>query len=261
VKPNVVSGEPPPTTTHPDVVGTTVKILYEAGASKVIVGDMSGLIRRPTRHNLKETGIDRAAREAGADVIDFDDADWIEVKPPRAQLTRSIHIAKPVYEADLLINLPVLKTHRRATYSCCLKNLVGVTHPRYRPYRVNPAKWEEVVAELNLAAHPDLNIVDATTSMIAGGPRKGTSEETGMIIASGDRIAADVVGLGLIKSFGKWEGVAKVNVWDQRQIRHAQALGLGVKEKRSVEVVTKLLEGDEEKFSSLMERIRGFLLT
>lgn len=259
VKPNVVSEKPPPTTTNPEVVKSVVQVLYEAGASKVIVGDMSGLIRLPTWKNLKQTGIERAARDAGAEVIDFDEGDWIEVKPTQARLTRSIYIAKPVYDADLLINLPVVKTHQFATYSICLKNLVGVTHPRQRPYRVNPAKWEEVVAEVNLAAHPDLNIVDATTIMVAGGPQTGKAETTNMILASGNRVAADVVGLGLIKSFEKWEGVSKIGVWEQRQIRHAQTLGLGIEDKRSVELVTKLLEGEEKEFSKIIEKMKGYL--
>ncbi|MCI0526471.1 MAG: DUF362 domain-containing protein [Nitrospira sp.] len=259
VKPNVVSGEPPPTTTNPEVVKHTIRLLYEAGAKKVVVGDMSSLVALPTKKNLEKTGIEKVAREAGAEVIDFDDVDWIEVKPPEVRLVRSIHVALPVYEAEFFVNLPVVKTHRNASYSICLKNMVGVTHPRYRPYRVNPLKWEEVVAEMNLCVHPDLNIVDATTIMVAGGPWSGTAEQTDMILASGDRIAADVVGLGLIKSFGKWDDVAKIGVWEQRQIRHAQWLGLGVQEKKSLEMATKLLEGQEGKFSRLITQIQGFI--
>jgi uncharacterized protein (DUF362 family) len=259
VKPNVVSGDPPPTTTNPEVVKSTVRLLYEAGAKKVIVGDMSGLVAMPTNKNFEKTGIGKAAREAGAEVIDFDDVDWIEVKPPEVRLVRSIHVAKPVYEAEVFVNLPVVKTHRNASYSICLKNLVGVTHPRYRPYRVNPTKWEEVVAEMNLCAHPDLNIVDATTIMVEGGPWHGTAEKTDMIIASGDRIAADVVGLGLIKSFEKWDPVASMSVWEQRQIRYAQGLGLGIQDKKSLEMAAKLLEGQEAKFSKLITKIQGFI--
>ena len=259
VKPNVVADDPPPTTTNPEVVAGVVRLLYDAGARHVVVGDMSGVMRLPTRKNLERTGIERAAREAGAEVIDFDDAEWIEVKPTQVRLVRSLHVAKPVYEADVLVNVPVVKTHAYATYSICLKNLVGVTHPRYRPYRVNPAKWEEVVAEMNLAAHPVLNIVDATRCMIAGGPVGGTAATTDVIIASGDRVAADAVGLGLIKSFGKWSGVTDIGVWDQRQIRRAQELGLGIADRTAVELVTRSLEGRDEAFAKLGAQLRGFL--
>jgi uncharacterized protein (DUF362 family) len=257
VKPNVVSDQPPPATTNPDVVRSVVRLFKEAGAHRVIVGDMSALIALPTSRNLERTGIAKAARDAGAEVIDFDDAEWVEVKPPGAWLTRSIHIARPVYDADLLINLPVVKTHRNATYSICLKNFVGVTHPRYRPYRVNPAKWEEVVAEINLAVQPDLNIVDATTIMVADGPWEGPSEKSDLIMASGDRIAADVVGLALLKHVGQWEPISKKSVWDQRQITHAQALGVGIRERSELRMVSKLLEGDHTEFDSLMRHLHA----
>lgn len=37
------------------------------------------------------------------------------------------HIAKSVLEADVVINLPKLKTHRLAGMTGALKNLVGIT--------------------------------------------------------------------------------------------------------------------------------------
>src|SRR3989338_6215475 len=43
VKPNCVSGEKNPVTTNPEVVRATVETLYEQGAKKVYVGDMSAL--------------------------------------------------------------------------------------------------------------------------------------------------------------------------------------------------------------------------
>lgn len=256
VKPNVVASEPPPTTTNPAVVSAVVRMLVEAGARRVIVGEMSGVIRLPTNRNLEETGVAKAAREAGAEVVAFDDGEWIQVKPPNAQLVDRLHVAKPVYEADLVVNVPVVKTHSYATYSICLKNLVGVTHPRYRPYRINPAKWEELVAEMNLAAHPVLNVVDATKSMIAGGPLGGTSTETNLILASGDRVAADVVGLALIAHFGRWEKVASLGVWEQRQIRHAQILGVGISDPKQLALVSRAIGPDTGEFDRLLADLK-----
>lgn len=256
VKPNVVASEPPPTTTNPAVVGAVVRMLVDAGARRVIVGEMSGVIRLPTDRNLEETGVAKAARDAGAEVVTFDDGEWIEVAPPRAQLVARIHVAKPVYEADLVVNVPVVKTHSYATYSICLKNLVGVTHPRHRPYRINPTKWEELVAEMNLAAHPVLNVVDATKCMIAGGPLGGTPAETNLILASGDRVAADVVGLALIARFGQWEQVASIGVWEQRQIRHAQALGVGLVDPTQLALLSRSIEPDSSEFEQLLADVR-----
>ena len=69
VKPNVVSGEPSPATTSPEVVKAIVKLLRDAGAKKVYVGDMSALLTLPTRRNMEKTGILRATQEAGAEAL------------------------------------------------------------------------------------------------------------------------------------------------------------------------------------------------
>ncbi|GIX48514.1 MAG: hypothetical protein KatS3mg131_2725 [Candidatus Tectimicrobiota bacterium] len=234
VKPNVVADDPPPTTTSPELVAAVVQLLYAAGAARVVVGERSAILTLPTRDNLERTGVAHAAREAGAEVIAFEEAAWVRVAPPQAVHVPQYYVAQAAYDADVLINLPVLKTHRSASYTLSLKNLVGLVHPRYTPWVVDRAAWEEVIAELNLAVHPHLTIVDATRVMVAGGPWHGPTVAPGLLLLGGDRIAVDVVGLGLLKHFGQWPPVAGKGVWEQRQIRRAVALGLGAGDKTQV---------------------------
>jgi uncharacterized protein (DUF362 family) len=252
VKPNVVSGSPSPTTTSPELVAAAVRLLYREGAREVVVGDMSALLYRATLKNMRKCGILQAAEKAGARVVAFEDAGWIEVPLPGARYLEKAYVTEWLYRADLFINLPVVKTHHSATYSICLKNFIGCTHLKQRPYLVDRSHWEELVAEFNLACRPDLNIVDATVAMIEGGPWEGTPSSTGIVIASGDRVAADVVGLGLIRSFGRWQMVTGKGVWEQRQIRHALLLGLG---KGKGEIVLRTGDGDE-RFRELMRAVR-----
>ncbi|GAB4256138.1 MAG: DUF362 domain-containing protein [Deferrisomatales bacterium] len=253
VKPNVVSGRGPPTTTSPAVVGAVVRRLYRAGARKVYVGDMSAMLTLSTRRNMEGTGLRRAAEDAGAEVVAFEDSGWVEVPVPGARHLDRVYVTEWVYRVDRIVNLPVVKTHRSASYSICLKNFVGCTHLKQRPYLVDSAHWEEVVAELNLAYRPDLNVVDATVSMIEGGPWKGAAAATNLIVASGDRVAADAFGVGLIRSFGRWEPVGKKPVWEQRQLRRALELGLG-RPRRGIALRVGRGEGG---FAALVERARA----
>ena len=252
VKPNVVSGSPSPATTSPELVAAVVRILLKEGAREVVVGDMSALLSRATLKNMKKCGIRDAAERAGARVVAFEDSKWIEVPLPGARYVKKAYVTEWLYRADVIVNLPVVKTHRSASYSICLKNFIGCTHLQQRPYLVDREHWEELVAEFNLACRPDLNIVDATVAMIEGGPWEGTPAETGVVIASGDRVAADVIGLGLIRSFNKWRPVSEKGVWQQRQIQHALLLGLG-KGKGEISLLTG--RGDE-RFTKLMGAVR-----
>ena len=117
------------------------------------------------------------------------------------------------------------------------------------------------MAELNLAYTPHLNILDATTIMVQGGPRRGEAKKTKLILASGDRVAADLVGLALIKNFGRCHGITEKNVWEQRQIKRAVQMGLGISGPGEIKLLSKNLGEKEVDFSDLVERIEYFLGT
>lgn len=258
IKPNTVTGDPNPTTTNPEVVGAIVELLYEAGAKKAVVGDMSALLTLSSERNMKKNGIAQAAQSAGAKVVYFEDEEWIEVKLSGTEYIRSVYVSKWIFQADRVINLPVIKTHKYAAYSICLKNFVGATHYKQRPYFVDESHWEEVVAEINQAYTPHLNIVDGTTAMVAGGPRKGTPVNTNVILASGDRVAADITGLGIIKYYNEWPRVAGINVWKQKQIKRAVELGIGVGKDRII-LRDRALAGHNADFNNLVQQVNNYI--
>ncbi len=257
VKPNVVGANGNPTTTNPSVVAAVVRVLYEEGAKKVYVGDMSALIRGATAKSMERTGILAAARNAGAEPLFFEDHDWVKVKVPGTYL-KEVSVTEWIRKVDRVVNLPVIKTHEYAGYSICLKNFVGATHFRQRPYLVNALHWEEVVTELNLAYRPDLNIADGTKVMVEGGPWEGTAEEANLLLASGDRVACDVVGLALIKSYGRWKRLLTASPWEMGQVRRAVELGLGAGNAQALELLTASLD-DDPAFHARMGKVRSLL--
>lgn len=257
VKPNVVGANGNPTTTNPAVVSAVAKALYEAGAGKVYVGDMSALVRGATAKNMERTGILSAARDAGAEPLFFEDHKWVKVKVDGRDL-KEVSVTEWVYKVDRVVNLPVIKTHAYAGYSICLKNFVGATHFSQRPYLVNPVRWEEVVAEINLAYRPDLNIADGTKVMVEGGPWEGKAEAANLVLASGDRIACDVVGLAIIKSYGRWKRLASSSPWEMGQVKRAVELGLGAKSRQELELLTASLDGNPA-FQALLEKAKTYL--
>ncbi|PYM90045.1 MAG: hypothetical protein DME04_24445 [Candidatus Rokuibacteriota bacterium] len=256
VKPNVVSGSPPPTTTDPRVVHSVLELARTAGAGSLAVGEMSAVLSLPSRPHLVQTGIARVATEVGAMLLAFDEGDWVEVRPPAAEYATSVYVAKAVHEAERLISVPVIKTHRNASFSCALKNTVGCVHGKNKPWAYGGAAWEPVVAELNLAVRPHLYVVDGLQSMVAGGPWSGESVRTNVILASGDPVAMDVVVLGLLKSAGRWELVIGKDVWEQRQIRRAVALGLGARGPADVALVAEDLTPEDRGFRELLDSVR-----
>ncbi len=259
VKPNVFTGSPAPTTTNPEVVRAVCQWLREQGAGTVWVGDMSAVMSLGTPISMKNCGIEPAAREAGAIPVYFEEHQWIPVRLPGARYVKEIPVSEFVLNAERVINLPVIKSHKWATYSVCMKNFVGATHAKYRPYMIDSEHWEEIVSEINLAYRPDLNIVDGTKVMYAGGPWRGDEAALGLVLAGGDRVACDAVAAALMKTFPTHERLRAKGVWEQKQIRHAQRLGLGADGPASLELEVHHLEAPPREIETRLEEMRKFL--
>jgi uncharacterized protein (DUF362 family) len=195
LKPNVVGGGAPPITTDPRVVRALGALVRREKPASMVVGEMSAVMALPTRPHLEYTGMVQVASAIGADVIAFDDEDWVEVRPPHVEYTTTVYVAKSAYEAERLISIPVIKTHRHASFSCALKNTVGCVHGKNKPWMYGSG-WEAAVAELNSVVRPHLYVVDGLQSLVRGGPWAGEVMPTQVILASGDPIATDVIALG-----------------------------------------------------------------
>jgi uncharacterized protein (DUF362 family) len=197
----------------------------------------------------------QAAGTIGAEIDAFDEGDWVEVRSPHVEHARMVYVAKAAYEAQRLISVPVIKTHRHASFSCALKNTVGCVHGQNKPWMYGSG-WQAAIAELNVAVRPHLYVVDGLQSLVQGGPWAGQAAPTQVVLASGDPIATDIVALGLIKAFGRWDLVGAKDVWEQVQIQRAVALGLGAHGPHEIELLTADLTGSGRTFAALVADIR-----
>jgi uncharacterized protein (DUF362 family) len=190
---------------------------------------------------FRTTGFARVCQEEKVEGLPWTRSEYVWVRPGKRRWSRGFRVAKVVMDADHFINLPLLKNHRvgDVDFTCCLKNMVGLLMPldRYQegPDALHTRNISEKVAEINLAKKPTINIVDAISIVVRGGP-EGLSyrplwADANLIIASKDRVACDSVALATLRRFGeekgvKWPYVDK-KVWDQAQIYYAAELGIG----------------------------------
>jgi uncharacterized protein (DUF362 family) len=230
-------------TTNPEVLRAVIRLVQRRGA-RAIVGD------RGTFPELafKTTGLAKVCREEGAEAYLFPFSGFEWFKPNRRHWSRGFRMPTILKKVDHFINLPILKNHEasNAEFSCCLKSFVGVCHPEDRWQAgadgLHARNISEKIAELNLCAQPTINIVDATTIMVRGGPGSGIVwgdplnrvaiwENPHLILASRDRVACDSLALAVLKLYGADHKVKRSyidkSVWNQTQIYYAAELGLG----------------------------------
>lgn len=232
VKPNFNTADPPPASSDPQFVKAVIELLYEHGAGEVVVGESSTFMLS-TRDALRKTGMLQAAKEAGAEVVVFDEGEWVTVETGGRYL-KKVALAKAGLEAKKIVYVCCLKTHRFADFTMSLKLAMGFVRRRDRR-GMHVRRLREKLAELNLAIAPDLIIMDGRRCFISGGPSSGELREPNLILASGDRIAIDVEALKVIQSYPH-HGLKK-GAWELTMIRQAVELGLGAKSEAEYEVV------------------------
>jgi uncharacterized protein (DUF362 family) len=228
VKPNFNSPDPYPGSTDLVFLRAVLELLLAAGA-KVTIGESSGGIWRPTKNVLRKLGVSELARHLDVELVAFEDKadDWVRIKVNGYYLD-TVTVPRSAYEADKIVYLPCMKTHKFARFSGALKLGVGFVHPGER-LALHFGNLEQKVAEINLVWQPDLIIMDGRKSFVSGGPEKGELVEPGVIMASGDLVAIDVEALNTLASY-KAKNRLLPNPYDSPQIATALRHNLGSKE-------------------------------
>jgi len=235
VKPNFNTSDPPPASSDPHFVKVVIELLYEHGAGQVILGE-SSMFRLSTRDTLRQAGMLQAAEEAGAQVVAFDEEEWVSVQTGGRYL-KKVALARAGLEANKIVYVCCLKTHRYADFTMSLKLAMGFVRSRDR-LAMHARRLREKLVDLNLAIAPDLVIMDGRRCFISGGPSEGELREPNLILASGDRIAIDVEGLKVIQSHPGHS--LQKDPWNLAMIQGAAELGLGAASAEDYLVVTDL---------------------
>jgi len=241
LKPNILAVSPPEdaVTTHPSVVAAMCEFVVEAGG-KPAVGDGVG-ISRPgaTAQALKVSGIQEAARKAGAKLINFETAGFTLVDVPGPLQFKKLYISNPVLEADVVISLPKLKTHELTYYTGAVKNFFGAIPLKCRKKAHLLGKRElfgEAVADIYSVIKPQFAVMDGIIGMEGNGPSHGKPVNSGIILASQDCISLDIVAAELI-GFNPFiipttAGVFKKEFQQENQNQPPSVVGTSIEEVR-----------------------------
>jgi uncharacterized protein (DUF362 family) len=232
LKPNFNTEDAPPGSSDPDFVKAVIELLYEHGASRVVLGE-SSMASLSTRKVLEKTGMLKRAEEAGAEVFPFDEGKWVKANTGGKYL-RTVSLPEEALEIKKLVSVCCMKTHRWAKFTLSLKLAVGFMKPFERG-ALHMRHLEEKIADLNLVVHPSLIIMDGRKCFISGGPARGELRTPNVILASGDRVAMDVEAVKVIESFEGSDLTA--DPWSYTQIRRAVELGIGVVKEEEYEIV------------------------
>jgi uncharacterized protein (DUF362 family) len=196
VKPNIGWNRRPElaANTNPEVVGTIVRLCKEAGAKTVKVGDHPC---HPARQAYRNSGIAKAAEDAGGQMVYLDEKRYQDMTLGGKYLDKW-PIYLEVAEADLVINVPILKHHGLTKCSLAMKNYMGVIGGNRSAWHQN---MDDCVADITGFMKPKLTVLDAVRVLTDHGPQGGNPEDVdvrGIVAASTDIVALDAFGATLL---------------------------------------------------------------
>ncbi len=231
VKPNILSANPPEkcVTTHPSLVTSVVNALLQKGAI-VNVGDNPGIHGYgQSEKAARISGIKEAAKGC------FINLGRNPIKHPiSSKHIDHIMIAKDVLDADIVVNLPKLKTHSLTYFTGAVKNtfgyVVGGDKVRTHSKAPTPRKFAETLVNIFQIRPPELNIMDAIDAMEGNGPSNGTVRHLGKVLAGNNAVSLDTVALHLIGK--KIETVPHLDIAGKR--------GLGIVDLSKISITGKL---------------------
>ncbi len=202
IKPNIGWDKTPQmaANTNPQLVSAIVKDCLNAGAQEVTVFDHTCDSWMPC---YKNSGIEDAAKAAGGKIgYAHEEKYYRTVNLPKGQRMTECKVHEAILDADVWINVPVLKNHDGARMSVAMKNLMGIVwNRRY----LHSNDLQQCIADLStLDKKPALNIVDAYRIMTKNGPR-GRSEADVQtpkaLFMSTDIVAVDTAAVSFFNQF------------------------------------------------------------
>lgn len=220
VKPNIGWDASPEraANTNPELIGRIVKSCLDAGASEVVVFDHTC---DQWDRCYRNSGIEKSARDAGAKVKPGNNESFYnEISLPEGKSLKNAKVHRELQDADVFINVPVLKHHSSTTVSLAMKNLMGVVWDRGY-YHGNDLS--QCIADFLTYRKPDLNIIDGYRMMTRNGPRGVSVSDVAdlrSLIAGKDAVAVDAAATLMFGSKPQ----------DINHIRIAHEMGLGTME-------------------------------
>lgn len=193
--------------THPEVVRGLIQFFKERNVGKLYVGD-SSIVGTDSLEALKSAGLYDVCVQEGVQCVSLDDFGMEEVSIPNPVMVDSLRFSKLPFQVDILISVPVMKTHMYTGATLGIKNLKGCMYKKdktrlHRIHREPPDKnrgkcLDYGIMDLAKVCYPDYTVADGIVAMEGFGPSGGTPVDLGVVVASDNAVANDLVCIRLM---------------------------------------------------------------
>jgi len=182
--------------THPEVVRAVIQWVKKFNPSKIYVSDSAGG-QKPgiTETAMKESGIQDICEEEGAICVPFEKTEREIYEVKDALELKEISSSRLIREADLIINIPKIKTHSQCTLTCCIKNMFGTVllanKTKTHAQTAILERFCSALVDIYSISKPQLTVIDGYYCQEGQGPSSGDVVKLDIILAGYDGVALD----------------------------------------------------------------------
>jgi uncharacterized protein (DUF362 family) len=191
LKPNLLTGSKPgrEATTRPEIIYCLTQMVREVGG-KPFLGDSPAF--GSAKGVAVASGYGAMLDELLLPVVDFKGKRYETLGEDFSHLL----LSKEVMEADVVINLPKMKSHVQLTLTMGVKNLFGCVPGKMKAWwhleaGKEPERFGMMLVETARAIAPTLTILDGIVGHEGNGPHGGEPRALGVLAASTDVFALD----------------------------------------------------------------------
>ena len=200
LKPNLLTGARPENecTTRPEVVRVVAEAVLDAGGQPFIgdspaFGSAFGV--------ASKNGLVPLCDELGVAIVEFRGQRF---NAPDDRQFEHLRLSREALGADVVINLPKVKSHVQLTVTLAVKNLFGCVPGKMKAWWHMEAgkdkiRFATMLVETALAIAPQLTIVDGIMGHEGNGPSGGVPRQLGLLAASDDVFALDRLFIELLQ--------------------------------------------------------------
>jgi len=200
LKPNVLSAKEPEraVTTHPEIIRAVIQWVKQFKPSRIVVTDSSGGVSpTKTRLALKKSGIQQICDEEEVECFPLAQSERKIYPVKNSLVLDQVTSSKLLEQADIIINLPKIKTHGLTVLTCCVKNMFGTVisgnkqklHLRFP--RIDD--FTSALLDIYSVSQPQITLVDGYYCQEGRGPAAGDVVKLDLILAGYDGIALDAL--------------------------------------------------------------------
>lgn len=198
LKPNLLTGARPTKecVTRPEIVECVAQLVKEAGGQPFF-GDSPAF--GSAMGVAKNNGYLPMMARVGLPVVEFHGQRY----GTESENFDTLLLSKEAMNADVVINLPKVKSHMQLTMTLGVKNLFGCVPGKMKAWWHMSAgkdanKFGEMLVATAKAIDPDLTIIDGIIGHEGNGPSAGEPRELGVLGASANVFALDIAMLELL---------------------------------------------------------------